>query len=316
MIVEPRWLPFDSSGWANFALRQAQGERILWLSLSKHGAAARQFLRQPPMAAKPLLAITATLVLFLAACAQTPAQVNNSANDLFEKAQTEETPGAALGAYEESLDAYEEAQESEPEKGEPYYNAGNALYRMEDYEGALAEYDEALKYAEDDLRAQGLFNKGNVYFDTEAYPDAIEAYKEVLRIQPENEDAKHNLELAMSMLPQEEEQEQGEEPDENQEGPQEQEQQQDQQQDQQDEQNEQDQQEQENEEQQDEQQDQQQNNEQDDQQQEQQQQQQPTQTEPITPEQARQLLETFESQTLQERLQQILVSPEPPTNPW
>ena len=271
------------------------------------------------VAAKPLLAITATLVLFLAACAQTPAQVNNSANDLFEKAQSEETPGAALGAYEESLDAYEEAQESEPEKGEPYYNAGNALYRMEDYEGALAEYDEALMYAEDDLRAQGFFNKGNVYFDTEAYPDAIEAYKEVLRIQPENEDAKHNLELAMSMLPQEEEQEQGEEPDENQEGPQEQEQeqQQDQQQDQQDEQNEQDQQEQENEEQQDEQQDQQQNNEQEDQQQEQQQQQQqPTQTEPITPEQARQLLETFESQTLQERLQQILVSPEPPTNPW
>ena len=49
-------------------------------------------------------------VLFLTACAQTPAQVNNSANDLFEKAQTEETPGAALDAYEESLDAYEEAQ--------------------------------------------------------------------------------------------------------------------------------------------------------------------------------------------------------------
>ena len=55
---------------------------------------------------------------------------------------------------------------------------------MKAYYEALRDYDEALKYAEDDLRAQGLFNKGNVYFDTEQYPDAIEAYKEVLRSTP------------------------------------------------------------------------------------------------------------------------------------
>ena len=263
-----------------------------------------------------ILTLGVTTFLVLLACAPTPAQVNNSGNDLFESAQTEETPEAASGAYQEALGAYEEAQQSEPEKAEPYYNAGNALYRMEDYEGAHNEYDDALLYAEGDLRAQGLFNKGNVYFTEEQYPEAIEAYKEVLRIQPENDDAKHNLELAMSKLPQED---QGEEPEENdEEGPQQQQEQQEDQQEQQDEQNEQDQQEQESEEeQQDEQQDQQQNNEQDDQQQEQAQQQQQPQTEPITPEQARQLLETFESQTLQERLQQVLVSPEPPPqNPW
>ena len=117
----------------------------------------------------------------------------------------------------------------------------------------------------------------------ELYPEAIESYKKVLRIQPDNDDAKHNLELALSKLP---EQDQGEEPEENdQEGPQEQEQQQQQdQQDQQDEQNEQDQQQQDNEEQQDEQQEQQQNDEQQDQQQaqEQPQPQQRPQTEPIT----------------------------------
>ena len=181
------------------------------------------------------------------------------------------------------------------------------------YDEALRDYDEALRYAEDDLRARGLFNKGNVYFDTELYPEAIESYKKVLRIQPDNDDAKHNLELALSKLP---EQDQGEEPEENdQDGPQEQEQQQQQdQQDQQDEQNEQDQQQQDNEEQQDEQQ----NDEQQDQQQEQEQPppQQRPQTEPITEEQARRLLETFEPQTLQEQLQQILVSPEPPTKEW
>ena len=270
------------------------------------------------MTAKRLLVATTALFLFLTACSPTPAQVNNAGHEPFEKAEAEVevAPDAALAAYEEALDAYEEAQERDPEKGEPYYNAANAQYRMEAYDEALRDYDEALKYAEGDLRAQGFFNKGNVYFDEEAWPEAIESYKEVLRIQPDNEDAKHNLELALSQIPPEEEQEQGEEPEENQEtGPQEQEQEQQQdQQEQQDEQNEQDRQEQENEEQQDEQEDQQQNNEQDDQQE---QPQQRPQTEPITPEQARQLLETFEPQTLQERLQQVLVSPEPPpANPW
>ena len=261
--------------------------------------------------------VATALVLFLTACSETPAQVNNAGHEPFEQAEAEVAPEVALDAYEEALDAYELAQESAPEKGEPYYNAANTQYRMEAYDEALRDYDEALKYAEGDLRARGYFNKGNVYFDREEYPDAIEAYKEVLRIQPDNEDAKHNLELALSKLP---EQEQGEEPEENdQEGPQEQEQQQDQQE-QQDEQNEQDQQQQDNEEQQDEQQDQQ-DQQQDDQQedqgeeqeQEQPQPQQRPQTEPITPEQARQLLETFEPQTLQERLQQVLVSPDPQT---
>ena len=265
--------------------------------------------------------VATALVLFLTACSETPAQVNNAGHEPFEQAEAEVAPEAVLDAYAEALDAYELAQESAPEKGEPYYNAANTQYRMEAYDEALRDYDEALKYAEGDLRARGYFNKGNVYFDREEYPDAIEAYKEVLRIQPDNEDAKHNLELALSKLP---EQEQGEEPEENdQEGPQEQEQQQDQQE-QQDEQNEQDQQQQDNEEQQDEQQDQQ-DQQQDDQQedqgeeqeQEQPQPQQRPQTEPITPEQARQLLETFEPQTLQERLQQVLVSPDPPPqNPW
>ncbi len=269
-------------------------------------------------AARQLLAAATALALLLLACTQTPADVNNAGHEPFEQAELEATPGAAIEAYSEALSAYEDAQLRVPEKGEPYYNAANALYRMEDYEGALREYDDALIWAEDDLRAKGFFNKGNVYFDTEQYPLAIEEYKKVLRIDPDNEDAKHNLELAMSMLPQQEEQEQGEEPEENdQQGPEQQEQeQQDQQQDQQQEgpENE--------EEQQEEQQDEEQEGEEGDQEEDEQPQQQPQarpQTEPITEEQARQLLQSVadDAETLQERLQQVLVSPEPtPVNPW
>ncbi len=260
----------------------------------------------------------ATLALLLLACTQTPADVNNAGHEPFEQAELETTPDdEAIEAYGEALSAYEDAQLRVPEKGEPYYNAGNALYRMQDYEAALSEYDEALIWAEDDLRAKGFFNKGNVYFDMEDYPQAIEEYKKVLRIDPENDDAKHNLELAMSMLPQQDEQEQGEEPEENdQQGPEQQEQeQQDQQQDQQQEgpENE--------EEQQEEQQDEEQEGEEGDQEEEEQPQQQPQaspQTEPITEEQARQLLQSVadDAETLQERLQQVLIDERPAVNPW
>ncbi len=262
----------------------------------------------------------AILALVLLACTQTPADVNNAGHEPFEQAELEATPDdEAFEAYGEALSAYEDAQLRVPEKGEPYYNAGNALYRMQEYEAALSEYDEALIWAEDDLRAKGFFNKGNVYFDMEQYPQAIEEYKRVLRIDPDNDDAKHNLELAMSMLPQQDEQEQGEEPEENdQEGPEQQEQeQQDQQQEQQQQEgpeNE--------EEQQEEQQDEEQEGEQGDQEEQEQPQQQPQarpQTEPITEEQARQLLQSVadDAETLQERLQQVLVSPEPtPVSPW
>ena len=105
--------------------------------------------------------VTTALVVFLTACTDTPAQVNNAGHEPFEKAEeVEVAPEAALDAYEEALDAYEQAQESAPEKGEPYYNAANTQYRMEAYDEALRDYDEALKYAEDDLRRKGILQQG------------------------------------------------------------------------------------------------------------------------------------------------------------
>ena len=298
-------------------MRNREHARLAFGLSPAGGEIQRGGAESPFRVTRQMLAAATALALLLLACTQTPADVNNAGHEPFEQAELEATPDAAIEAYGEALSAYEDAQLRVPEKGEPYYNAGNALYRMQDYEAALSEYDEALIWAEDDLRAKGFFNKGNVYFDMEQYPQAIEEYKKVLRIDPDNDDAKHNLELAMSMLPQQDEQEQGEEPEENdQEGPEQQEQeQQDQQQDQQQEgpENE--------EEQQEEQQDEEQEGEEGDREEEEQPQQQPQaspQTEPITEEQARQLLESVaeDAETLQERRQQVLIDERPVVNPW
>ena len=130
------------------------------------------------------------IAVWLIVCGPTPDQVNDPAHKPY-----------ASGDYEAALDVYEEARDRAPKSGEPYYNVGNTLYRMESFEESLKEYDDALKYAQGDLRSRGFFNRGNAAFRTQQYAQAVEAYKEVLRMNPDDLDAKHNLELALKQLP-------------------------------------------------------------------------------------------------------------------
>ena len=212
------------------------------------------------------LVAVAVLALCPLACGPTPAQLNNSGHEPYENRD-----------FAAALDTYRRAQERAPESGEPYYNAGIVLYRMEEYEESLQEYDESLMYAESELRSRGFFNRGNAEFRTQQYSQAIEAYKEVLRMNPDDIDAKHNLELALLQLPPQD-QEQDDPP------PQDQEQDNQPPQDQE---------------------------EQDNSQQEEEQE----QDEPVTQDQARQILESVgeNAQTLQERRRQVLVSSNPPS---
>ena len=138
---------------------------------------------------RALIALPA-IAICLTACGPTPDQVNNSGHEPYASAD-----------YEAALDAYVGARDRVPELGEPHYNAGNALYRMEEIEESLGEYDEALKFARGDLRARAFFNRGNAAFQAQEYAQAVEAYKEVLRMNPDDLDAKHNLELSLRQLP-------------------------------------------------------------------------------------------------------------------
>lgn len=249
------------------------------------------------MFSRGIFILITVLAPALLACGPTPGQVNDSAHEPY-----------LSGDYAAALDTYQDAQAGAPESGAPYYNAGNVLYRMEEYEKSLEDYDESLKFARSELRARGFFNRGNASFQQQRYEQAIEAYKEALRMNPDDLDAKHNLELALSQLPPPEQDDQQQEQDDQQQDDQQDEQQDDQDQDQDDQQQEQEQeQEQDDQNQDDQDQD---NQQQDDQQQAEQ------QTGSMTAEQARQILETVggKAQTLQERRGQVLVSPGPPSD--
>lgn len=267
--------------------------------------------------------------LLVTACGPAAEKLNKEGNDAF-----------AEEAYIDALAAYEAAQVENPELAEPYYNAANTLYREGAYTEAMMLMQEALKYTDADyLQHSGFYNQGNSAFNLEEWESAIASYTEALLRNPDDQEAKYNLELALQqMQQQQQEQEQQEEnqdeqEDQSEDGDGQEDQQQEQSEDGQDQQ---DQEQQEGEEQQDDQssdsesegdqeQEQEQNNadgqprdgEESDEQQSESQVPQPGQR--MTAEQARQLLAAIaqDAETLQERLGQIFVAPPiPPAQDW
>jgi tetratricopeptide (TPR) repeat protein len=111
----------------------------------------------------------------------------------------------AAGDYAGSAKALDRAlaADSTPVRA---YNSGNAYYRLKRYEDAAARYRYAATRRE--LRQPSVFNLGNALVRAaEDAPergqlllDAVGAYEEALRLDPGDQDAKWNLELALQRL--------------------------------------------------------------------------------------------------------------------
>lgn len=99
--------------------------------------------------------------------------------------------------YSAALDFYRQAGAEDPDRAEADYNAANTLYRIGNYDRAIADYLRALDVAEGPFVQDIYFNLGNAYFQSGLYEEAISAYREVLLLNPDHADAKFNLELAL-----------------------------------------------------------------------------------------------------------------------
>ena len=79
---------------------------------------------------------------------------------------------------------------------------GVARYRAGDYSGSAAEFAES-----GDTRS--LYNLGNAMAQMGQYDSAIDAYEQVLEMEPDNEDARYNLDFVRNLKDQQEQQAQG-----------------------------------------------------------------------------------------------------------
>ncbi len=128
------------------------------------------------------------------------------------------------GEYDEAKRHYDKIiteEEKFENKKEAVFNSGNALYRMNKFDEAESDYRKIADNATLDpsLRADAFYNIGNSYFTRakqaqgeqkeSLLKNAIKHYKESLKLNPNDLQAKQNLELAKALLKQEEEKQQG-----------------------------------------------------------------------------------------------------------
>ena len=134
--------------------------------------------------------------LALSSCAPAVVRHNEAGNERFGDDE-----------YVVAADEYRRAQVADPDRAEPYYNAANAYNRMGQINPVEAQTEQALKTADPALAEQIWYNLGNAYLDAEQWPRAVGAYREALRLNPDDVDAKHNLELALQKLAEKQEEE-------------------------------------------------------------------------------------------------------------
>ena len=107
---------------------------------------------------------------------------------------------------------YRRAIDTNKDSYEAHYNLGDALFKQDKYPEAQAEFETAAKMLDrkqDKERwSKVMHNIGNCNFAQQQYDKAVAAYQESLRANPKDNDTRYNLVKAMQMLQQQQQQQQ------------------------------------------------------------------------------------------------------------
>ncbi|MGH7442105.1 MAG: VWA domain-containing protein [bacterium] len=86
------------------------------------------------------------------------------------------------------------------DKGRSIYNEGNDAYRSGDYAASASDYGQAVLESKGSLTEASDYNLGNALFQQRDYHRAIAAYDQALKLNPNDQDAQYNRNLAQEML--------------------------------------------------------------------------------------------------------------------
>lgn len=82
-----------------------------------------------------------------------------------------------------------------------YYNRGNSLYKQNKDSLAEREYLNSLtKTVNKEIKSKINYNVGNIALNNKNYEKAIENYKQSLKLNPNDEDTRHNLSYALQQM--------------------------------------------------------------------------------------------------------------------
>lgn len=139
----------------------------------------------------PAVCLTLMLVVPCQLKAESLASKNKEGNRLF-----------AQGKYEAAEKAYLDAQVKNPGTPEILYNLGNSLIRQKKNEQGMQALRQSIDKGNTEIKKNSWYNTGNALFSMGNFRDSAGAFIEALRLDPGDMDAKHNLELALKKLQQ------------------------------------------------------------------------------------------------------------------
>ncbi len=118
------------------------------------------------------------------------------------------------GKYDEALTEYRGAQAGDPKDKNVDYNLGGAYYQLGEYGEAGKAYARAMETDDEALKRNSMFNLGSAMYKAgealeeaqkieeamQAYQSSAEQFKRYLKKDRKDNDARHNLELALSKI--------------------------------------------------------------------------------------------------------------------
>ena len=110
--------------------------------------------------------------------------------------------------YDNAITQYQQAIVKNPDNPTANYNLGNALYKNKKADEAVQAYDEAVSKASSKTdKSKSFYNKGVVLQNNKKIPECIDAYKNALKLNPQDEDARQNLQKALQQQKQDQQKE-------------------------------------------------------------------------------------------------------------
>ncbi len=97
--------------------------------------------------------------------------------------------------YSDALKQFTDDQINDPNDYNLKYNLANTYYKMKQYDKAEKLFQSAAIYGDKQLQQKSFYNLGGTAYQQGKLQEAVEHYKKALELDPEDEDAKHNLEF-------------------------------------------------------------------------------------------------------------------------
>ena len=104
--------------------------------------------------------------------------------------------------YDAAKNKYQDALLEDPNSPLIQFNVGDVTYQTKDYQKAMESFHKTLNIKDAAMQSMAYYNIGNALYRLNKLPESIQAYQEALKLNPDDQDAKYNLEYVRNKLKQ------------------------------------------------------------------------------------------------------------------